>query len=164
MQHWLVLIAAFLPALGRSQTPPQTPTLTTRPAEVKPSGPPHAPNQNFYYRQLRQLLPSGQAMTVSNFTLKRDAAVFTFASGTFTFYGEVNGKITGAVFQGDGVMDLVPPTREEKRSLALLTKAPEIREVFQVAEFRFTDDTAAQIRNAATGKVTASPSSDSVGQ
>jgi hypothetical protein len=159
MQHWPLLIAACLPALGQSQTTPQAPTLATRPAEVKPSGPPHTPNQNFYYRQLRQLLPSGQAVTVSNLTLKRDAAIFTFASGTFTFYGEVNGKITGAVFQGDGAMQLVPPTPEEKRSLSLLTKTPEIKEVFQIAEFRFTDDTAAEIRNAATGKVAATPSS-----
>jgi len=113
--------------------------LTTRPAEVKPSGPPHAPNQNFYYQQLRQLLPSGQGWSVANFTLKRDAAVFTFASGQFTLYGEVNGRVTGAVFRGDGEMKLVPPTAEEKRSLAMLTKAPEIDEHFETAVFRFTD-------------------------
>ncbi len=149
-----------------SQTPASTqePTLTTRPAEVKPSGPAHAPNQNIYYQQLRQLLPSGQGLTVSNFTLKRDVAVFTFASGHFTLYGEVNGKITGAVFQGDGAMKLVPPMAEEKKSLALLTKAPEMDEHFQTAVFRFTDNTAAEILKASTGKTASDPSSVSAGQ
>jgi hypothetical protein len=160
------LSCAALSPLAESQTPqaPQEPTLTTRPAEVKPSGPPHAPNQNFYYQQLRQLLPSGQGWSVANFTLKRDAAVFTFASGQFTFYGEVNGRLTGAVFRGDGAMHLVPPTAEEKRSLSLLTKAPEIDEHFQTAVFRFTDDTAAEIQKASTGKSPGDPAAISDGQ
>ena len=110
------------------------------------------------YQQLRQLLPSGQGLTVTNLTLKRDAAVFTFSSGQFNLYGQVNGKITGAVFQGDGAMKLVPPTAEEKRSLALLTKAPEIDEHFQTAVFRFTDETAAEIQKASTGKAAGDPS------
>ena len=147
-----------------TQVPTQTPTLSTRPAGVKPLGPPRPPNQNFQYQQLRQLLPSGQGLTVSNLTLKRDAAVFTFVSGAFTLYGEVNGKLTGAVFQGDGTLKLVPPTAEEKRSLSLLTKMPEIEESFQTAVFRFTDDTAAEIRQASMGKAAGSPSSISAGQ
>ena len=170
-RFWIVLLSLVVfSQTVQSQTseapqaPPQTPTLTTRPVEVKPSGPPHAPNQNFYYQQLRQLLPSGQGWSVANFTLKRDAAVFTFASGQFTLYGEVNGRVTGAVFRGDGEMKLVPPTLEEKRSLAMLTKAPEIDEHFQTAVFRFTDDTAAEIRKASTGKTAGDPSAISDGQ
>jgi hypothetical protein len=169
---WVV----FLPCVVLSQTAgaqttnaqtagaAQTPTLATRPAEVKPSGPPHAPNQNFYYQQLRQLLPSGQGWSVANFTLKRDAAAFTFASGQFTFYGEVNGRVTGAVFRGDGEMRLAPPTAEEKRSLSLLTKAPDIDERFQTAVFRFTDGTAEEIRKASTGKTAGDPAAISDGQ
>jgi hypothetical protein len=165
MQVARILVLVLLPALYSSiSCESQAPTLATRPAEVKPSGPPHLPNQNLYYQQLRQLLPAGQALTVSNFTLKRDAAVFTFASGQMTLYGEVNGKITGAVFQGEGTMQLVPPTAEEKRSLALLTKGPEFHESFQTAAFRFTDDTAAEIRKASTGKAAGTPSSIAVGQ
>jgi hypothetical protein len=147
MRVGLVLFL-LLPGLCAAQTP----TLITRPAEVRPLGPPHAPNQNAYYQQLRHLLPSGPMFTVSNFTLKRDAAVFTFRSGGFTLYGEVNGKLTGAVYRGDGVMRLVPPTAQEKRSISMLTKAPEIEEDFETAVFRFTDDTGVDIQRAATGK------------
>jgi hypothetical protein len=131
----------------------QTPTFSARPVEVKPLGPPHAPNQNAYYQQLRQLLPAGPTLTVSGLMLKRDAAVFTFQSGDFTLFGEVNGKITGAVFEGDASFRLVPPTQEEKRSLALLTKEPQIDETFHSAVFRFTDDTAAEIRKSTLKQV-----------
>jgi len=159
-------LLAFLPPLifVVAVQAQQNPQLTSRPAEVKPTRPPHAPNQDRFYLQLRQTLPSGPSLTVANFTLKRDAAVFTFHSGSFTFYGEVNGKLTGAVFRGDGAMKLVPPTDEEKRSLSLLTKTPDIEETFQTAVFRFTDDTGDEIRKASTGKGPGDPSTITEGQ
>src|ERR1700761_5677360 len=83
-----------------------------------------APNSNSTYQQLRHLVPSGDAVSVQDFKLDRDAAVFTFHSGSFAFYGAVNGKVTGAVFRGNGSLHLVPPTEQEKRSLSLLTREP----------------------------------------
>ena len=55
-------------------------------------------DNNATYQQLRGLLPGGEVITVKDFELKRDAATFTFSSGRFAFYGQVNGKVTGAVF------------------------------------------------------------------
>jgi Peptidase family M1 domain len=116
-----------------------------------------SPNSNATYEQLRRLLPGGPNLVVQEFVLKRDAATFTFHSGSFALYGEVNGKITGAAFRGSGSLHLVPPTGEEKHSLSLLTKQPEIDETFSSAVFRFTDATADEIRKAATQQGVAAP-------
>ncbi|MFT4114724.1 M1 family metallopeptidase [Silvibacterium sp.] len=125
---------------------------------------PRPANGNGLYQQLRHLLPGGETVEVKEFTLKRDAGVFTFHSGSFAFYGEVNGKITGAVFRGQGELHMVPPSAEEKRSIALLTRQPELDETFTTAVLRFSDDTAAEIRKAAAGKGAAQPAMTSDGQ
>lgn len=122
------------------------------------------PNSNATYQQLRRLLAGGPNLAVQEFVLQRDAATFTFHSGSFAFYGEVNGKITGAVFRGNGSLHLVPPTNEEKHSLSLLTKQPELDETFSTAVFRFTDGTAAEIRKAATQQGNAAPDMTQAGQ
>lgn len=113
-----------------------------------------APSSNAIYQQLRHALPSGGAVSVQDFELHRDAAVFTFHSGSLAFYSSVSGKITGAVFHGNGSLHLVPPNNQEKHSISLLTKAPELDENFDTAVFRFTDDTAAAIQKAAHGNAT----------
>lgn len=125
---------------------------------------PHSANSNGIYQQLRHLLPGGETFDVKEFTLQRDAGAFTFHSGSFAFYGEVNGKITGAVFRGQGELHLVPPTTEEKRSIALLTRQPELDETFTTAILRFTDNTEAEIRKASSGKGSPQPAMTSDGQ
>jgi Peptidase family M1 domain len=134
-----------------------------QPALVAQSAP-HSANSNAMYQQLRHLLPGGETFDVKEFTLQRDAGVFTFHAGSFAFYGEVNGKVTGAVFRGDGELHMVPPSAEEKRSIALLTKQPQLDETFSTAVLRFTDDTAAEIRRAASGNGPAQPAMTSDGQ
>jgi hypothetical protein len=109
------------------------------------------PNANPYYQRLRNLLPGGAAIAVNNLAIKRDAAVFTFKSGSFTFYGEVNGKVTGAVFRGDGHVHITPPTPQERNNLALFTRTQEFDENFDEAVLRFTDGTADELRKASAG-------------
>src|ERR1700749_2521446 len=77
------------------------------------------PNANAFYQQLRVLLPGGEVIAVHHLELKRDAATFTFSSGSVAFYGEVNGKVTGAVFRGEGHLHITPPTPEERHNLSL---------------------------------------------
>ena len=114
----------------------------------------HSANSNAVYQQLRSLLPGGDAVSVSNLELHRDAATFTFARGDFAFYGEVNGKITGAVFRGQGHFHLTPPTPEERHNMLVLNRAEEFDEDFDQLVLRFTDSTAKEIHTAATGKAT----------
>jgi hypothetical protein len=110
-----------------------------------------APNANTVYQQLRNLMPGGATITVNNLALKRDAAVFTFKSGSFALYGPVNGKVTGAVFHGDGHVHIAPPTAQERNNLALFTHSQEFDEDFDGAVLRFTDGTAAELEKASAG-------------
>ena len=112
----------------------------------------HAPNANAIYQQLRGLLPGGDVITINNYQLHRDAATFTFRSGSIAFYGQVNGKITGAVFKGDGHLHLTPPNAEERHNLSIFTHAEEFDEDFDQVVLRFTDATADELRKAAAGK------------
>ena len=107
------------------------------------------PNANAAYRQLRNLLPSGNAIPVSNVVIRRDAAAFSFNEGQFAFFGEVNGKITGAVFQGKGHLHVIPPTVIERHNLEILTKRQSFDEDFTQVVLRFTDGTAEELRKAA---------------
>jgi hypothetical protein len=115
------------------------------------------PNRNPVYLQMRGLLPVDDVISVNNFELHRDAATFTFTSGDFAFYPEVNGKVTGAVFRGAGHLHLAPPNAEERHNLLILNKAPEFDEDFDQVVLRFTDDTAAELRKASAGKAPPDP-------
>ena len=99
------------------------------------------PNSDPTYQQLRNLTLGGEAVSVSNFDLKRDAGTFHLHSGTVCFVTPVQGKVTGAVFTGDGNFVLDPPPESERQSLKLLTKENEFSESFTQAVFRFTDST-----------------------
>jgi hypothetical protein len=121
-----------------------------------------SPNTNAAYHQLRNLLPGGSAISVNGLVLKRDAATFTFTRGDFAFFGEVNGKVTGAVFGGSGHFHLTPPTAVERHSLEVLTKKSEYDEDFSQVVLRFTDGTAEELRKAATPN--SSPSSSGLVQ
>ena len=111
---------------------------------------PAAPNSDPAYQQLRNITLGSEAVSLSNFDLKRDAAIFHLHSGTVCFTPAVNGKVTGAVFTGDGTMTLDPPNDTERRSLKLLTKSDEFNEAFEHLVLRFTDTTYDEIKKAGT--------------
>lgn len=135
----LLLLSAFAAAQTLEQRPSQTP-LAAAPA---------AANSNPTYQQLRNVGLSGEVAAANNLVLKRDAGVFTFRSGNFYFLAAVNGKVTGAIFLGNGSFELVPPLEMEKRTLSLLTKEPGMTEGFNQVVLRFTDGTYDEIRKAA---------------
>ena len=113
----------------------------------------HAANSNVSYQQLRGLLPGDDVITVNNLELRRDAATFTFRSGSFAFYGKVNGKVTGAVFKGEGHLHITPPTVQERHNLSIFTHSEVFDEEFDEVVLRFTDETSAELHKASTGKV-----------
>jgi hypothetical protein len=116
-----------------------------------------APNADGYYQQLRNITLGSEAVTVNNVTLKRDAATFQLNSGTVCFLSPVQGKVTGAVFVGEGRLLLTPPQPSEEHSLALLSKEKEFSENFNHLVLRFTDGTYDEVKKAGT---TVSPSCD----
>ena len=117
----------------------------------------HAGNTNAYYEQLRSLLPGGEVVTVNNLELRRDAATFTFRSGSFAFYGAVNGKVTGAIFKGDGHLHITPPTVQERHNLSIVAHTEEFDEDFDQVVMRFTDGTAAELHKGSAGKGQSDP-------
>ncbi len=93
------------------------------------------------YTALHAFTLNGGDAKVSNLTLKRDRAEMTF-SGTFYFPQPVLGKITGAVFIGEGKFRAEPPPSVfEKENLQRMLKADAVESDFRTAVLRFTDDT-----------------------
>jgi hypothetical protein len=105
-------------------------------------------NSDPVYQQLRSIGLDGEVVSVSNFELQRDAATFHLTSGTICFVAPVNGKVTGAVFVGDGDLVLNPPIPGEQAMLKLLSNSTEFHEHFEHLVLRFTDSTYAEIQKA----------------
>lgn len=120
---------------------------TTIEAQISP---PLGPNSDLVYQLLRKISLGNEAVTVRDFELKRDAATFHLHSGTVCFVAPVHGKVTGAVFVGEGNLVLDPPIATEKSSLKLLTKSDEFVEQYEHLVLRFTDSTYEQIKQAGT--------------
>src|SRR5579862_1797951 len=109
-----------------------------------------APNSDPTYQALRGVTLSGEAVSVTNVDLKRDAGTFHLHSGTVCFAAPVQGKVTGAVFSGDGNFVLDPGVASERNSLKLLTKEDEFSEKFEHLVLRFTDSTYDELKKAGT--------------
>ena len=107
-------------------------------------------NSDPSYQQLRTIGLGNESFSVNALDLKRDVATFHLRSGTVCFVSPVQGKVTGAVFVGDGAMSFDPPTASERRSLKLLTKSDEFTETFSHLVLRFTDSTYDEIKKAGT--------------
>jgi hypothetical protein len=107
-----------------------------------------SPNTDTDYLQLRNIALQTQSLTVDKITLKRDAATFQLNSGTICFVNPVRGKVTGAVFAGEGRLLLDPPVPSERASLSLLTKEQEYSESFDQLVLRFTDGTYEELKAA----------------
>src|SRR5437867_5706511 len=107
---------------------------------------PMVPNSDPTYQQLRNLSLGSEAVSVNNVNLRRDAATFHLRSGTICFVAPVAGKVTGAVFVGDGNLVLDPRLPSEIASLKMLTRESEFSENFSQAVFRFTDSTYDEIK------------------
>jgi hypothetical protein len=121
------LLLACLPAAAQNATP--------------------GPNSDPTYQALRNLTLGGEAVSVSNLDLKRDAGTFHLRSGTVCFTAPVQGRVTGAVFVGDGNFVISPPLAEIGM-LKLLTKENEFSENFNHLVLRFTDSTYEEIKKA----------------
>ncbi len=96
---------------------------------------------------------AGECATVGNLVLQKDRAQFTLKSGEIYFSKAVEGRNTGAVFIGDGELYLDPPNETEKKSLAIFTETPEIKEPFSQLVMFFTDRTFDEVKNAANTKM-----------
>jgi hypothetical protein len=141
-----VVLASFLPAAVCFAWAANPEARPPRPAPGAPAA--GTANTNPTYRQLRQAGLAGEAFSVHEVVLKRDAGTFTLHSGKLCFVAPIEGKVTGAVFQGEGNFTLDPPIASERRSLSLLTKEPRFDERYSELALRFSDETYAELKNA----------------
>ena len=96
------------------------------------------------YDQLRQFSLAG-ALPAQALVIKRDRVQMTF-NGSFFFSGAIDGRVTGAVFVGDGRFSAeVPPGDFEKANVKRLLGADVIESDFKTAVLRFTDNTYEEI-------------------
>ncbi|HWP45443.1 MAG TPA: hypothetical protein VNO14_19545 [Blastocatellia bacterium] len=116
--------------------------------EERQDGPP----SSTLYSQLRNLTLSGESASVENLALKPDAATITFKDGQLFFLSPVEGRVTGAVFVGNGEFSLTPLLGMEKRHLSILSGGPSITEQFSRMVLRFTDSTYEEIKKEADVK------------
>lgn len=142
----LVLAMAFAPAVCLAQLSAPV---------IEPSGTARPPNSEATYAAMRSNLPLGPGVAVKGLTIERQGGTFHFDDGAFFLYGPVNGQVTGAVFEGKGRFTLAPTDPNERRSLALLTRTPEMSQDFTTVVLRFTDTTADEIRKSSAGTASA---------
>ena len=117
----LLFLIGVSVAFGQSETPPL--------------------NARDIYSQIKAFPLSGGKVEASNLVLKRDRVTMTF-NGTFYFSAPINGKVTGAVFIGQGTFQAdVPPSNFEKSNVKRLLNADLVASDFRTAVMRFSDNT-----------------------
>jgi len=94
-------------------------------------------NSDPVYRNLRTL-GFGSTFHFDNVTVPLDAATLVFQKGTLTFLSPVDGMGTGAVFIGEGHINLKPFTVLGTQELKRRVGSPEFDEDFTEVVLRFT--------------------------
>jgi peptidase M1-like protein len=99
------------------------------------------------YLQLRSVgLDKSRVYKARDVSFDSGGFHITLDDGTIAFTEDVMGRVTGAFFEGDGEVLLIPPDQVERASMALLTGAAILEERFVTAYFRFNDDTFARLQ------------------
>jgi hypothetical protein len=98
------------------------------------------------YDQLNGLkVDPARVYPVRDLTLARDVITISLADGTIGFLQALDGRVSGAVFNGHGHVVALPRDAGERRSLAQFTSVPILDQSFDKAYLRFTDATAAEL-------------------
>src|SRR5690242_17811051 len=101
------------------------------------------------YRRLRAVgLDPNAVYSVRDVGFDREDLHITLDDGTIAFLQSSDGRVTGAFFEGEGEVLLVPPNLAERGTLALFSGAAVLEEKFTTAFFRFNDNTAASLQPA----------------
>ncbi len=97
------------------------------------------------YERIKAASLAGGTAEAKGLVLKRDRVEMTF-DGTFYFAAPVEGRVTCAVFVGEGKFRAdVPPSEFERENVRRLLGADGVESDFKTAVLRFSDDTFEQI-------------------
>jgi hypothetical protein len=133
------------PAKKMEKVPPPAPVKAPETLEKA-----KLPNANVVYMALRQRGAVGPSFRVKGLVPKRDAGELQLNDGTVTLFNAVNGRVTGAAFEGQGVLHAEPPSAMERRQLKLMMKSEVLNQPFTSAVLEFTDGTAEELRKGST--------------
>jgi hypothetical protein len=104
-----------------------------------------SPAAQLYHRLGNVGLDPQRVYRVRDAALDREDLHISLSDGTLAFTESVDGRVTGAFFEGEGEVLLAPPDQVERESLARFTGAAILNERFSTAYFRFNDDTYQQL-------------------
>ena len=77
---------------------------------------------------------------VRDVAIDREDIHIVLTDGTLGLMQSIDGHVTGAFFEGEGEILLLPPDRAERTSLSLFTHSGVLNTKFESAYFRFFDD------------------------
>jgi hypothetical protein len=120
-----------------SQPPPREPV-----ASAEKNGP-----TALLYRALRSVgLDETKVFHVREAVLDRGELHLYLTDGTIAFTHDVQGRVTGAYFQGEGEVLMRPPDLTERASLGLFSGLGVLNEHFSAAYLRFNGDLASELK------------------
>lgn len=93
-----------------------------------------------YQRIVNPVLDPANVHAIREVSFQREDLHISLSDGTIALFQAVDGRITGAVFEGVGEVLMIPPGRAERSSLALFTGAAVLEQRFTTAYFGFVDD------------------------
>jgi hypothetical protein len=108
--------------------------------------PAQKPAEALYLQLGNAGLDPARVYQVRGASLDRTSIHISLEDGTIAFTQDVMGHITGAFFEGEGELLLMPPNDVERRSMSLFTGMAILEERFATAYFRFNDDVLAELR------------------
>jgi len=136
-----LLAAPLSAAQAAAAAPPLASTVTS-------SVPPKHSAEALYAKLQSVGLDKSRVYNIREVTLERAAFHITFDDGIIAFTEDVAGHVTGAFFEGEGEVLLIPNDQAERASMMLFTGAAILEEKFVTAYFRFNDDTFAELQPA----------------
>lgn len=95
---------------------------------------------DLYHKIISPVLTPSEVYQIRHVSINREDLHIVLSDGTIALMQAIDGHITGAVFEGEGEVLLVPPGRAERTSLALFTKAGVLEQHFSTAYLHFFDD------------------------
>src|SRR5438270_8105838 len=111
-----------------------------------PSAAPHVSAESLYLDLGRVGLDPARVYHVRDASFNRASVHISLDDGTIAFTKDVMGHVTGAFYEGDGELLLMPPDHVERSSIALFTGAAILEERFVSAYFRFNDSTFSELQ------------------
>ena len=146
-----ILVAAPLGTVKASATEAATASKMPESASL--------PAEQLFLRLGSVGLDAARVYHVRDVHVDRPGLYLTLEDGTIAFTEDVLGRVTGALFEGEGEVLVLPPDRAERSSLALFTGSAVLEERFRFGYLRFNDRSYEELKSYLTTLTTAADAS-----